>query len=85
MCAQGYFCDGTRRNAVSELLSLKDANCNDHPELFFPRIDIITPPLRQNFVSLSVPEPIFFKKQLLSLKDANRNDHPEPFFFLAST
>jgi hypothetical protein len=40
---QGYFCDGTRRNAVPEALSQKDASRNDVPEpFFFPVIDILS-------------------------------------------
>jgi hypothetical protein len=38
---QGYFCDGTRRNAVPEALSQKDASRNGVPErFFFPVFDI---------------------------------------------
>jgi hypothetical protein len=38
---RGIFCDGTRRNAVSEAFSQKDASRNGVPELFFfPAIDI---------------------------------------------
>jgi hypothetical protein len=38
---QEYFCDGTRRNAVPEDLSQKDASRNGVPEpFFFPAIDI---------------------------------------------
>jgi hypothetical protein len=32
---QGYFCDGTRRNAVPEALSQKDASWNGVPDPFF--------------------------------------------------
>jgi hypothetical protein len=31
---QGYFCDGTRRNAVPEAISQKDVSRNGVPELF---------------------------------------------------
>jgi hypothetical protein len=57
----GVFCDGTRRNAVPEVLSQKDANPNGVPEPSFPGIGITnTPSLRPNFVSLCVPKPTFF-------------------------
>jgi hypothetical protein len=37
---QGYFCDGTRQNAVLELLFQKDARQNGILEPFVPGIDI---------------------------------------------
>jgi hypothetical protein len=51
---QEYFCYGTRRNAVLEVLSQKDANQNGVPERSFPGIGITNPRLRPSFGSLYV-------------------------------
>jgi hypothetical protein len=59
-CNQGYFCDGTRLNAVPEVLSQKDATRNDVSEPSLPGIYIAKPHLRSNFGSLCVPELSFF-------------------------
>jgi hypothetical protein len=61
---QGYFCDGTCQNAISEVLSKKDASQNGIPEPFFPGIDIIntSPSPIKFWVTLYIPKPIFFRK-----------------------
>jgi hypothetical protein len=59
---RNIFGDGMRGNAIPGVLS-QDASRNGVPEPILPGIDIIAPsPLRPNFGSLCVPEPIFFRK-----------------------
>jgi hypothetical protein len=65
-CSQAYFCDELRRNAVPGVLYQKEASRNGVVEHLFPGIDKLTPPpLRPNFESLWVSEPIFFEKLAL--------------------
>jgi hypothetical protein len=45
MVKHGCFCNGTRRDAVPEVLSHKDANQNGIPGPFFRGIDITNTPL----------------------------------------
>jgi hypothetical protein len=57
-CQQWYFCDETCWNAIPEVLSQENTNCNSVPEPFFSGIGITdTTTLRPNFGSLCVPEP----------------------------
>jgi hypothetical protein len=60
-CNQGYFCDGTRLNAVPEVLSQEDVTRNDVSEPSLLGIDISKPHLRPNFGSLCVPELFFLR------------------------
>jgi hypothetical protein len=67
---QGYFCDGTRRNAVPKVLSQKHASRNGVPEPFSPGISITntTTPLRPNFGPLFAFRNHFRKKNSIGLK-----------------
>jgi hypothetical protein len=66
---QGYFCDETHWNAVPEVLSQKGASWNGVPEPLFPGISITntSPSPAKFWVTLYIPEPIFFRKIALLL------------------
>jgi hypothetical protein len=55
-----YFYDGTRRNAVPEFLSQKNASLNGVPETFYPGIDIITPSLFDRTLGYSMLSGTYF-------------------------
>jgi hypothetical protein len=66
---QGYFCDGTRLNAVLEVLSRKNASQNGILDPFFSGIDINnTTPLQLNYGLLFAFWILFQKKNNAGLK-----------------
>jgi hypothetical protein len=62
---QGVFCNGTRRNAVSEIISQKDARRNSVPEHFSFLVFVqLTSPLSDRIFGHSLRFGTFLKRKI---------------------
>jgi hypothetical protein len=66
---QGYFCDRTLQHAVPEFLYKKSTSWNGVPQPLSPGIDISNTSLSltECWVTLCIPERIFFRKIALGI------------------